>query len=206
MAVATATKCYGKCYATTTCYSRQLVRHRRALFGRADLSRQWAIGRAAIRRLSTRSRPRPRASLRSLLLICAFSTACMCRSTQTIGNSASAGALNSHRDSGPASNPIHLKWWRGFLSTTNNALGLLATFTSRMILPCHPHADAGLLDRYVQSSKMVHAALLLLMLKAAKARPRFTISLKRSAQNRQPSTSSPADYPSFPPRADIAAC
>ena len=29
---------------------------------------------------------------------------------------------------------------------------------------------------------MVHAALLLLMLEAAKARPRFTISLKRSTQ------------------------
>ena len=28
------------------------------------------------------------------------------------------------------------------------------------------NADAGLLDRYVQSSKMVHAALLLLMLEA----------------------------------------
>src|SRR5271163_2187549 len=57
------------------------------------------------------------------------------------------------------------------------------------------NADAGLLDRYVQSSKMVHAALLLLMLEAAKARPRFTISLKRSTQNLQLSTSWPADYP-----------
>src|ERR1700732_4034428 len=49
----------------------------------------------------------PRASLGSVLLICAFSTACMCRvSTQTTGNSASARALNSHCESGPASNPI----------------------------------------------------------------------------------------------------
>lgn len=38
----------------------------------------------------------PRASLRSVLLICAFSTACMCRvSTHTTGSSASARALNS---------------------------------------------------------------------------------------------------------------
>jgi hypothetical protein len=44
---------------------------------------------------------------------------------------------------------------------------------------------------------MVHAALLLLMLEAAKARPRFTISLKRSTQNLQLSTSSPADYPIY---------
>ena len=38
-------------------------------------------------------------ALRSVLLICAFST----------GNSASARALNSHCDNGPASNPIRLK-------------------------------------------------------------------------------------------------
>jgi hypothetical protein len=44
---------------------------------------------------------------------------------------------------------------------------------------------------------MVHAALLLLMLEAANARPRFTISLKRSTQNLQLSTSSPADYPIY---------
>ncbi|MGB7830885.1 MAG: hypothetical protein WBL84_01620, partial [Xanthobacteraceae bacterium] len=41
------------------------------------------------------------------------------------------------------------------------------------------------------------AALLLLMLEAANARPRFTISLKRSTQNLQLSTSSPADYPIY---------
>ena len=32
--------------------------------------------------------------------------------------------------------------------------------------PCYPHADAGPLDRNVQSSKMLYAALLLLMLEA----------------------------------------
>jgi hypothetical protein len=58
----------------------------------------------------------PRASLRSVLLICAFSTARMCRvSTQITGKSASASALNSHCDSGPASNPIRLKQYAGFL-------------------------------------------------------------------------------------------
>src|SRR5579863_9530725 len=66
------------------------------------------------------------------------------------------------------------------------------------------NADAGLLDRYVQSSKMVHAALLLLMLEAANARPRFTISLKRSTQNPHLSTSSPADYPIFWGKADMS--
>ena len=51
------------------------------------------------------------------------------------------------------------------------------------------NADARLLDRNVQSSKMVHAALLLLMLEAVSHGPRFTISLKRSTQNLQLSTS-----------------
>src|ERR1700686_2211196 len=67
-------------------------------------------------------------------------------------------------------------------------------------LACYPYfphdparvihnADAGLLDRYVQSSKMVHAALLLLMLEAVTTDLVFTISLKRSTQNLQLSTS-----------------
>src|SRR5712671_4484938 len=51
------------------------------------------------------------------------------------------------------------------------------------------NADAGLLDRYVQSTKMVHAALLLLMLEAVTKDLVFTISLKRSTQNLQLSTS-----------------
>src|SRR5208282_6604515 len=57
------------------------------------------------------------------------------------------------------------------------------------------NADAGHLDRHVQSSKMVHAALLLLMLEAVFTDLVFTISLKRSTPNLQLSTSSPADYP-----------
>src|SRR5215831_332242 len=64
------------------------------------------------------------------------------------------------------------------------------------------NADAGFLDRNVQSSKMVHAALLLLMLEAVHG-PRFTISLKRSTQNLLLSTSSPADYPIFRTEADM---
>src|SRR5215471_17345183 len=41
-------------------------------------------------------------------------------------------------------------------------------------------ADARFLERHIQSSKIVHAALLLRMLEAARCGPRFTISLKRS--------------------------
>jgi hypothetical protein len=47
---------------------------------------------------------------------------------------------------------------------------------------------------------MVHAALLLLMLEAVHTDLVFTISLKRSTQNLQLSTSSPADYPIFGPK------
>jgi hypothetical protein len=46
---------------------------------------------------------------------------------------------------------------------------------------------------------MVHAALLLLMLEAVTTDLVFTISLKRSTQNLQLSTSWPADYPIFDP-------
>src|SRR4029077_2264532 len=51
------------------------------------------------------------------------------------------------------------------------------------------NADAGFLDRYVQSTKMVHAALLLLMLEVVTKYLVFTISLKRSTKNLQLSTS-----------------
>jgi hypothetical protein len=46
---------------------------------------------------------------------------------------------------------------------------------------------------------MVHAALLLLMLEAVPTDLVFTISLKRSTQNLQLSTSWPADYPILGP-------
>src|SRR5271169_3106688 len=135
----------------------------------------------------------PRASLRSVLLICAFSTACMCRvSTQTTGNSASA-----------------MRQRPGFQSNSREVIGGVLQHRQQRLrfardlhfpndLACVIHnADAGLLDRYVQSSKMVHAVLLLLMLEAVHTDLVFTISLKRSTQNLQLSTSSPADYPIF---------
>jgi hypothetical protein len=50
---------------------------------------------------------------------------------------------------------------------------------------------------------MVHAALLLLMLEAAKARPRFTISLKGSTLNLQLSTRRRPITPSFGGIADV---
>src|SRR6187401_2754920 len=61
-------------------------------------------------------------------------------------------------------------------------------FTNDLARVIH-NADARVLDRNVQSSKMLHAALLLLMLEAAQRGPRFTISLKRSTQILQLSTS-----------------
>src|SRR2546423_5597864 len=108
----------------------------------------------------------PRASLRSVLLICAFSTACMCRvSTQIAGKPASARTLNSHCDNGPASNPIRLVG--RVCQHRQQSVG----FARDLHFPNDParvihNADARLLDRDVQSSKMLHAALLLLMLEA----------------------------------------
>ena len=55
-------------------------------------------------------------------------------------------------------------------ATAHAAARLKASGIARVI----HNADAGLLDRNIQSSKMVHAALLHLMLEAANARPRFT--------------------------------
>src|SRR6266566_4841805 len=65
-------------------------------------------------------------------------------------------------------------------------------------LACVIHnADARVLDRNVQSSKVVHAALLLLMLEAMFTDLVFTISPKRSTQNLQLSTSCRPITPSF---------
>src|ERR1019366_5749670 len=52
---------------------------------------------------------------------------------------------------------------------------------------------------------MVHAALLLLMLEAVTTDLVFTINLKRSTQNLQLSTRSPADYPIFGSNSDAGA-
>src|SRR3977135_3800307 len=123
----------------------------------------------------------PRASLRSVLLICAFNTACMCRvSTQITGNPASARALNSHCASGPASNPIPLHCEAGgILQHRQQRFRFARHLYFPNDLACVIHnADARLLDRNVQSSKMVHAALLLLMLEAVDPGPRFTIRLR----------------------------
>src|SRR4029434_11241104 len=71
-------------------------------------------------------------------------------------------------------------------------------------LACVIHnADARLLDRNVQSPKMVHAALLLLMLEAVTTDLVSTISLKRSTQNLQLSTSCRPITPSFAPLLEV---
>src|SRR5215471_477944 len=99
----------------------------------------------------------PRASLRSVLLICAFNTACMCRvSTQITGNPASARALSSFQ-------PNSLEVVGGVLQHRQQRFRFARHLYFPNDLACVIHnADARLLDRNVQSSKMVHAALLLL--------------------------------------------
>src|SRR5437868_710262 len=78
----------------------------------------------------------PRASLRSLLLICADSAAFICRvSTQITGKRASANALYSHCDNGPASRPMRSMASASSVRTARISAGLVATLTSRITLP-----------------------------------------------------------------------
>src|SRR6266498_6008130 len=78
----------------------------------------------------------PRASLRSLFLICADSAAFICRvSTQITGKPASANALYSHCDKGPASRPMRSMASASSVRTARIATGLVATLTSRITLP-----------------------------------------------------------------------
>src|SRR5436305_15231411 len=77
----------------------------------------------------------PRASLRSLLLICADSAAFICRvSTQITGKPASANAPYSHCDKGPASRPMRSMASASSVRTAKISAGLVATLTSRITL------------------------------------------------------------------------
>src|SRR5262249_39396706 len=79
----------------------------------------------------------PRASLRSVLLICcAVSKAFMCRvSTQITGSSAAVNALTSHCDSGPASIPIRPKLTPSEVRRAMIVSGSVSTFCSKITLP-----------------------------------------------------------------------
>ena len=61
------------------------------------------------------------------------------------------------------------------------------------------NADAGLLDRNVQSRKMLHAALLLLMLEAVHTNLVFTISSEAQHPKSSAIHRLPADYPIYAP-------
>src|SRR5215470_6437545 len=113
----------------------------------------------------------PRASLRPVLLICAFNIALRCRvSTQITGKPASARALKSHCDSGPASSPTRFEAIDGVRQYLQESFRLTRHPRFPHDLACIIHdADARFLDRHIESSKIVHAALLLLMLEAADA-------------------------------------
>src|SRR6266550_8620777 len=98
----------------------------------------------------------PRASLRSVLLICAFNTARMCRvSTQITGKLASARALNSHCDSGP-SDPLEVVGRVRENRQQSVRFARYLHFSNDPTRVIH-NADARVLDRYVKSGKMVHA-------------------------------------------------
>src|SRR6516165_6730809 len=92
----------------------------------------------------------PRASLRSVLLICcAVSKAAMCRvSTQITGSSAATNALTSHCDSGPASIPIRPKDTSSEVRTAMISAGSVCTFCSKITLPASSttHTDVVFTD------------------------------------------------------------
>src|SRR5437762_4578758 len=79
----------------------------------------------------------PRASLRSVLLICcAVSKAFMCRvSTQITGRSAAVNAITSHCDSGPASIPIRPKGTPSEVRRAMISAGSVGTCCSKITLP-----------------------------------------------------------------------
>ena len=108
----------------------------------------------------------PRASLRSVLLTCAFSTAWPRLDTD-------------HRQLCFGESAVKpLRQWPGFQSNSLEAVGGILQhrqqclrFARNLHFPndlagVSHDANAGFLDRNIQSSKMVHAALLLLMLEA----------------------------------------
>src|SRR6185369_663254 len=73
-------------------------------------------------------------------------------------------------------------------------------FTNDLARVIH-NADAGLLDRHVQSSKMLHAALLLLMLEA-RSHGDLVSPSARSAAPISSIKRRPADYPICSPQSD----
>src|SRR6516165_10679399 len=92
----------------------------------------------------------PRASLRSVLLICcAVSKAFMCRvSTQITGSSAVINPLTSHCDSGPASIPIRPKDTPSEVRTAMISAGSVGIFRSKTTLPASSitHTDVAFTD------------------------------------------------------------
>src|SRR5690348_2642346 len=139
----------------------------------------------------------PRASLRSVLLICALSTARMCRvSTQITGKFASPSALNNHCDSGPAS----IKAVGRSSQHPKQSIGLARNLNLPNDLAHAIHnADARVLDRYVQSSKMVHAALLLMLGARTTVTPFHHQPEAQHPKNLSAIHKLPADYPIFVP-------
>src|SRR5438445_11413504 len=105
----------------------------------------------------------PRASLRSVLLICAFNIACMCRVSTQITDESAEQPLRQRSSFQPNS----LEVVGEVLQHRQQRFRFARHLYFPNDLACVIHnADARLLDRNVQSSKMVHAALLLLMLEA----------------------------------------
>src|SRR5215831_12421903 len=117
----------------------------------------------------------PRASLRSVLLICcAVSKAFMCRvSTQITGRSTAVNALTSHCDSGPASIPIRPKGTPSEVRRVMISAGSVGTFCSKVTAPAASttHTDVSFTD----TSRPPKCAIASLLPRCARSRrPRST--------------------------------
>src|SRR5262245_55331814 len=124
----------------------------------------------------------PRASLRSVLLICAFNTACMPRLNADHRQSCFGESAEQPLRQRPSFQPNSLEAVGEVLQYRQQSFRFARHLYFPNDLACVIHnADARLLDRNVQSSKVVHAALLLLMLEAV-----FTDLVSPSASSAAP--------------------
>src|SRR5215468_5211243 len=142
----------------------------------------------------------PRASLRSVLLICcAVSKAFMCRvSTQITGRSAATNALTSHCDNGPASIPIRPKGTRSEVRTAMISAGSVGTFCSKITLPASSttHTDVAFTD----TSKPAKWTILSLLPRSSRSPDLYPLSSEKGDPHSSSMRAGPPRYTICPIR------
>ncbi len=128
----------------------------------------------------------PRESSGSVLFTCALRKAFAWHvSIQITGSPAGASPSNNQCDSGPASNPIRLKWPPMSLKARESSSGWFAIFISEQAwLSPSTTKNGGFFYRDIQSGIMFHATSPSLMVVAASHKSRIIISSRRSTYRR----------------------